>query len=207
MGWEISDIYFSIQGEGFHTGKPLVFIRFKGCNLDCPFCDEKAKTGTFLTWQNIINKIQTYNCRNILLTGGEPLLQKNISHFIKELKERAYTIHIETNGTIPLNISPSLRKKLWITVSPKRTSFNIFADEYKFLYDEFSPDLCRLWSEISAHLAEWHASCPHLFLQPVFYDDAPARTKENLKQTINIVKKYPQFLRLSVQTHKYLGIK
>jgi len=94
----LSEIFFSINGEGLQIGIPMVFIRLSGCNLRCKWCDTKY------SWiqkdqknlEDIIHEVEKYNTKWVCITGGEPLLQE-IRHIIKKLK---YRISLETNGTI-----------------------------------------------------------------------------------------------------------
>ena len=119
---KITEIFYSIQGEGMYTGIPSVFIRTFGCNLFCKFCDSQHSIRKIpevpiieMTPEEIHNKIIEFkNCQHIVITGGEPMLQ------LKELKELMhllyrYTITIETNGTI---FDDSIRPSLW-SISPK----------------------------------------------------------------------------------------
>jgi len=114
---KISEIFYSIQGEGFNTGLPFIFIRLAGCSMRCEFCDtkyswEKAK-GKIMSVRDIIKKIKKYPCKNICITGGEPT-EQDISELTKELKKRNYFILLETNG------SRKIRGIFdWIVVSPK----------------------------------------------------------------------------------------
>ena len=94
----LSEIFFSINGEGLQIGIPMVFIRLSGCNLRCKWCDTKY------SWiqkdqknlEDIIHEVEKYNTKWVCITGGEPLLQE-IRHIINKLK---YRISLETNGTI-----------------------------------------------------------------------------------------------------------
>jgi len=101
---KINEIFFSIQGEGKWTGLPNIFIRTTGCNLRCTFCDTKYayKNGKELTINEIINKIKKYPCKHVCITGGEPLLQKDIADLIDTLIRKSYTICVETNGSIDI---------------------------------------------------------------------------------------------------------
>ena len=73
--WKINEIFYSIQGEGFHTGTPAVFIRFSGCNLNCSFCDTNHQEGKTMSLYEVINEVKRYpNARMVVLTGGEPSL-------------------------------------------------------------------------------------------------------------------------------------
>ena len=96
---KVNEIFYSIQGEGPQVGMPAIFIRFSGCNLTCSWCDSKyAKDGEEISIEDIITKLLTYDCSNIVLTGGEPLIQKDIVKLIRSLKD--CNIYIETNGTV-----------------------------------------------------------------------------------------------------------
>ena len=182
MKYNIYEIFYSIQGEGHHTGMAAIFIRFSGCNLDCDFCDEKAKyeAGKILSLEEIKNELDKYKeCKNIILTGGEPALQID-DNFISFLKKNEYKIHIETNGTkeLPKGID-------WITVSPKTKDF-IKGDELKLVYNE--QDII-------------------LYEKKVFkYYYLQAKSNENIDECIEIVKKNPKW-RLSLQIHKFINIK
>ena len=127
---KITEIFYSIQGEGMYTGIPSVFIRTFGCNLFCKFCDSQHSIRKIpevpiidMTPVQIHDKIIEFkNCQHVVITGGEPMLQ------LKELKELMhllfrYTITIETNGTI---FDDSIRPNLW-SISPKTS--NSYSDE------------------------------------------------------------------------------
>ena len=72
---KINEIFYSIQGEGYFTGTPAVFVRFSGCNLRCPFCDTEHKEGKMLSDDDIIAEINRYPALHVVLTGGEPCMQ------------------------------------------------------------------------------------------------------------------------------------
>lgn len=75
---KVNEIFFSIQGEGYFTGTPAVFVRFSGCNLRCPFCDTEHKEGKMLSDDEIIAEIRRYPALHVVLTGGEPCMQVTI---------------------------------------------------------------------------------------------------------------------------------
>lgn len=124
----ISEIFHSIQGEGPNIGKPAVFLRLFGCNLDCAWCDSKyaltltnTKTSTSncnsksYSCDQILKKIQKYPCKHFVITGGEPALQQDaLIPLLEGLK--GYYIEIETNGSIKLKINKYLEQ---INCSPK----------------------------------------------------------------------------------------
>ena len=110
---KINEIFYSLQGEGFHTGTPAVFVRFSGCNLKCSFCDTQHEEFRMMTDDEIIAEVCTYPCQMVILTGGEPGLSID-SQLTKALHAAGKYIAIETNGTcvLPEDID-------WVTCSPK----------------------------------------------------------------------------------------
>jgi len=100
---KVTEIYHSIEGEGIEIGRPVVFIRFTGCNLRCDWCDTiyALENGMEMSVSDIINDISKYPCKSVSITGGEPLLQREeLLRLIKELKESDYWVQINTNGTV-----------------------------------------------------------------------------------------------------------
>ena len=194
--YRINEIFYSLQGEGFHSGTPAVFVRFSGCNLRCAFCDTQHQAGEMLSLQEIVNEVNKCPIAPLLvLTGGEPSLFID-EEFVAELKQKTgKKIAIETNGTRPL---PSNLD--WVTFSPK-TAFEggnakpcvlTHCDELKVVY--LGQDLAQ-YDEIQAN---------HRFLQPCFVEDMEQR-KANMQNCVEAVKTYPNW-RLSLQVHRVLDI-
>ena len=71
---KINEIFYSLQGEGYHTGTPAVFIRFSGCNLKCLFCDTQHEDGILMSDEDIVTEVSRYPAATVILTGGEPSL-------------------------------------------------------------------------------------------------------------------------------------
>ncbi len=114
----LHEIFETLQGEGANTGKPCIFIRFSGCNLACPWCDTDFSARIHLTLDTLLERLAPFTCKNVIFTGGEPLLQPHLSELAITLKQRGYWLGIETNGT--LEPSPELRTTLdYIATSPK----------------------------------------------------------------------------------------
>ena len=101
---KINEIFYSLQGEGYHTGTPAVFIRFSGCNLKCDFCDTRHEEGEMMTDEDIVNEIGKYPAVMVILTGGEPSLWIDDA-FIDLLHRAGKYVCIETNGTKPLPVA------------------------------------------------------------------------------------------------------
>ena len=114
---KINEIFYSLQGEGFHTGTPALFIRFSGCNLKCSFCDTKHEEGEWMSDEDIVAKAKECPAKMVVLTGGEPSLWIDEA-FVEKLHQAGKYVCIETNGTHPIPDSVD-----WITCSPKLRSF------------------------------------------------------------------------------------
>lgn len=196
---KINEIFYSLQGEGANTGVPSVFIRFSGCNLKCDFCDTLHQVGSMMTDEEIIEAVNSYSAKWVILTGGEPSLWID-SDFVVTLKEQTgKRIAIETNGSglVPPEID-------WVTVSPKIgvggvTDYELkvgHADELKVV--DIGQDLERYF----------HLPCvgekTRMFLQPCFVADAK-QWRVNQELTISHVLADPRWS-LSVQTHRFLNI-
>ena len=104
---KISELFFSIQGEGELTGLPSVFVRTSGCNLRCRWCDTKYASwkpeGENVTINDLLDKVCSYPARHVVISGGEPMIAKGIEEFTHLLKESGKHITIETAGTIAPN--------------------------------------------------------------------------------------------------------
>ena len=199
---KINEIFLSIQGEGYHTGVPSIFIRFSGCNLKCGFCDTVHQDGMWMEDADILKEVLRYKASLIVLTGGEPSLQID-EGFIRSLKEvSGLRIAIETNGTkeLPAGID-------WITVSPKigadgcddnNTVIKVtHANELKVI--DTGQDL---ESYFTLNCVDKNTV---FVLQPCDVP-CPEQREANIKRTIRRVLADPRW-RLSLQTHKFLGIK
>ena len=104
---KISELFFSIQGEGELTGVPSVFVRTSGCNLRCRWCDTKYASwkpeGENVTINDLLEKVCSYPARHVVISGGEPMIAKGIKDFTRLLKDSGKHITIETAGTIAPN--------------------------------------------------------------------------------------------------------
>lgn len=190
--YHVKEIFDSIQGEGYWTGTPCTFVRFSGCNLwsgreedrskaVCKFCDTDFINGFKVSADTILKRTRH---ERVVLTGGEPALQFNDSlkrGFIKYGK----TIHMETNGTVPLEARPH-----WLTVSPKAGTEVVIKnkdiDEVKIVYPQE--------------------------LDPHEYDDVRIKYLQPMDGNEDSVRLCLDFIRsnedwsLSLQTHKFLNL-
>lgn len=198
---KINEIFYSLQGEGYNTGRPALFIRCSVCNLRCSFCDtdfshyeEMQDADIVKRALDIVNAKKAEGQSNdtampmIVLTGGEPSLQAD-AHLIDALHAAGFTfIAMESNGTHepPQGID-------WLTISPKEHTIVKHCSELKVLFDDVQP--------VSTH----GISADHYFLQPLDTGDA-AKNKTILTHCFNYLLEHPQW-RMSLQTHKLMGIR
>lgn len=189
----INEIFLSLQGEGFFTGTPAVFVRMAGCNLRCPFCDTSHGSYREMTEQEVAAAVEGYGVRHVVVTGGEPALQLTTT-LIEALHRAGCFVAIETNGTRPLPEGLD-----WITCSPKTglapgATLRLTAcDELKMVYTGTDP------------VAPPTLQARHRFLQPCDTGDADENARL-LRGAVDYCLTHPQW-RLSLQTHKLIGIR
>ena len=195
--YPIVEIFNSVQGEGYHTGTPSIFIRFGGCNLQCSWCDTDFSKWDRMSITEIMTILKQWTTRRIIYTGGEPAMQK-LRPLSDELHSKGYNIAIETNGTI------ELKEGLvdWICVSPKDMLYPEFSikqrkgDELKVVYT--GQDL-SMYDNLKKGF-------DNLFLQPCYDESKDAGTNgETFHSTFDIVMQNPGW-NLSLQTHKWMGV-
>lgn len=206
----VNEIFYSIDGEGLRTGELAIFIRLAGCNLNCSYCDTKyalkANMGTKMTIDEIVNKIQKYNCKNITLTGGEPLIHKNVDQLIDRLVDDGYKVNIETNGAV--DITPYLGRCL-ITMDYKLPSSEMEkymkldnleklgeSDVLKFVTSESDFD------KIEEILSNYKIKS-YIYLSPVFGSINPDKIVDFMKH-LNEIGINTQKIRVQVQLHKVI---
>lgn len=182
-GYRVNEIFYSLQGEGFFTGRPAVFVRLSGCNRACPFCDTDFAAFTEMSAVEIAAEVDKYPCSHVVITGGEPTLQLD-SALVAELKGRGKFLQIETNGSLPVAAGID-----WVTCSPKEPPYGIDRiDELKIVFQ--SQDV----EAIAASLPRPKVRC----LQPC--------SGTNTAETIDYILAHPWW-RLSLQTHKLIDIR
>ena len=210
MGYAVKEMFLTLQGEGVNAGKRAVFVRFAGCNLwsgreadrataVCRFCDtdfvgtDGQGGGMFADARALALAAAAHwgpgeRDRFVVLTGGEPMLQVDDA-IVDALHAAGFRIAIETNGTLPAH--PGID---WICVSPKAGSVVVqrSGDELKLVWPQPGTDL--------AEVERWDFA--HRLIQPL---DDPAAAA-NVEAAIDLVMARPQW-RLSLQTHKHLGLR
>ncbi len=194
--YPIVEIFHSVQGEGFHAGIPHVFVRFGNCNLRCEWCDTDFLTYEEMTLDAVLMDIGQYDCKRIIFTGGEPAMQ-DLSTIGTILKEDGYTLSIETNGTIP--VDPIID---WICVSPKDQMYPSVAikqrtgHELKVVY---------VGQELEMY-NELKEGFEHHFIQPCYMENESIEWNGDSFQVVEQLVKDNADWRLSLQTHKWMGV-
>lgn len=196
---KVNEIFYSLQGEGFHTGTPAVFVRLSGCNMACDFCDTDHAHGREMTDDEIVAEVCRHPARHVVVTGGEPLLQLTAT-LVGKLHAEGRTVQIETNGTLPLR--DGLESLVdWVTCSPKygRVPTIQRIDELKIVFELDHPE----YIIDPATLADRGIS--RYSLQPCDRADA-AWNAANLHACIAYILAHPRW-HLSLQTHKLIGVR
>ena len=194
--YPVMEDFYTIQGEGAHTGRPAYFIRTAGCDVNCWWCDVKEswdeeKHPNVRTGELVKRAIES-QAEFAVITGGEPLLH-NLEPLTVRLKQEGLEVHIETSGSSPLSGHLD-----WVTLSPKRFKKPLdenfpYVDELKIIVLK-NKDL--QWAEENA------AKCPEntrLLLQPEW------ETPSSIELIVDYVKKNPQW-GISLQTHKFINV-
>jgi 7-carboxy-7-deazaguanine synthase len=187
----LAEIFYSIQGEGTWTGTPAVFVRLAGCNLACDFCDTDYSMKAFAAVDDVVRIVRELggDCPAVILTGGEPLAQSETPALIEALRRDGRRVHIESNGSI----YALLPDDVWLCVSPKERvdpRMAQRADEAKLIVDRRVPE---------EHF-DLFADKPSILLQP------EGNKPHNVRLALDYVKAHPKRFRLSLQTHKFIGV-
>ncbi|MBK9284800.1 MAG: 7-carboxy-7-deazaguanine synthase QueE [Sphingobacteriaceae bacterium] len=191
------EMFYTIQGEGYHTGKPAFFIRIGGCDIGCHWCDVKeswnANLHPLTQVNDIVNEVSKSSANSVVITGGEPLIY-NLEMLTKTLKSKNIATFIETSGAYPITGQWD-----WICLSPKKNSPPLeenyqYAGELKVIVHNKN-DLA--WAQQHAVKVKKETL---LYLQPEW-----SKREEILPAIIDFVKSNPLW-RISIQSHKYINI-
>ena len=194
--YPIVEIFHSVQGEGFHAGIPHVFVRFGNCNLRCEWCDTDFLTYEERKLDSIVDEVLSYGCDRVIFTGGEPALQ-DLSTIGSSLKRKGISLSIETNGTIEVDTIID-----WICVSPKDQLYpnakiiQRQGDELKVVYCGQNLDM---YDDLKMGFS-------HHFIQPCYLDSESVEENGRSFQAVEKLVKESQGWRLSLQTHKWMGV-
>jgi len=195
--YPVMEMFYSLQGEGYHQGKAAFFIRLAGCDVGCVWCDVKdswdANKHPVLSIEEIVNSALAHPGRLAIVTGGEPLLHQ-LDPLTTALKAAGFQTNIETSGSSPMSGDWD-----WVCLSPKKFKAPLaenlpLASELKvvvFNNSDFD------WAE--AHAKQVSPACK-LYLQPEWDKSAQITPK-----VIDYIKANPQW-ELSAQLHKYIQV-
>ncbi len=193
----VMEEFYTIQGEGFNTGKAAYFIRIGGCDVGCHWCDVKeswnANLHPLVDATEVIKNVLSLKADSVVITGGEPLIY-NLQFLTSELKKRGIKTFIETSGAYEFSGEWD-----WVCLSPKKTVLPLSdsylrANELKLIiYNKHD----FIWAEEQA--AQVTKNCC-LFLQPEW-----SKAEELMPQLVEYVKNNTKW-RISLQTHKYMHI-
>ena len=188
--------FYTIQGEGFHTGTAAYFIRIGGCDVGCHWCDVKESWNAALhppTNTDLIVENASKFSETVVVTGGEPLMW-DMTVLTEKLKQKNLKVHIETSGAYPLSGTWD-----WICLSPKKNKLPT-----KTVYDNADELKVIIHNKHDFIFAEEQAEKINpnaiLFLQPEW-----SKKEEMTPQIVAYVMEHPKW-RVSLQTHKYLNI-
>jgi 7-carboxy-7-deazaguanine synthase len=200
----VTEIFFSLQGEGTRAGLPCIFVRFTGCDLRCGYCDTAYafQGGTEMAQDAILAEVARFPCRLVLLTGGEPLLQRDLPGLARGLLARGYEVTVETHGQRPLDALPLEVVRI---VDVKTPGSGEVATELGYLdrlqpHDEVKFVVCSRqdfdWSRevIRRHALEGRV---HLLFSPVWGKVEP-------RELAAWMLEGPLGARLSLQIHKVI---
>jgi organic radical activating enzyme len=189
--------FYTIQGEGFHTGKAAYFIRLGGCDVECVWCDVKeswdANKHPLLTVSDLLEKVKESPAKLVVITGGEPAMH-DLTALTNVLKENGYELAIETSGAHTITGEWD-----WICISPKKfkapLTENIqYADELKVVI--YHPSDFE-WAEKYKTMVSDNCIC---LLQPEYSKHTKA-----VELIVDYVKNNPAW-RISLQTHKVINV-
>jgi organic radical activating enzyme len=193
----VMEEFYSLQGEGFHTGQPAWFIRIGGCDVGCRWCDAKESWNASLfppvSADDVAERAAGCPAKAVVVTGGEPMLY-NLGYLSERLASLGLKTFLETSGSQPISGTWD-----WICLSPKKGSPPLpevlrLADELKIIIfekDDF------IWAEENARITG--SEC-YLYLQPEW-----SRSAERIPEIVEYIKGHPRW-RISLQSHKYMHI-
>ncbi len=193
----VMETFYSVQGEGYMTGKAAWFIRIGGCDTGCRWCDVKeswnARMHPLIKVDEVIKTISDNPSKTVVITGGEPLLY-NLNYLCRKLKNKGIKICLETSGSYPLTGSFD-----WICLSPKvnqapRKDLLLMADELKVIIEK--PEDLK-WAEEKRRNVK--KKCL-LYLQPEW-----SNYKNIIKAIVDYVKENPKWM-VSIQSHKFMNV-
>jgi organic radical activating enzyme len=206
LTYPVVEVFESVQGEGYNTGKEAVFLRFGRCNLACPWCDTEWRTFERLGEEAVVARVTAFRPKALILTGGEPLIQAGLEPLLVRFKDLGYWVAVETNG-VQAPPADWLRRIDYVAVSPKALYADLYddermvrrADEVRVVVDGDVRGFC---AEIRDRI-----EAAHYFLTPCDRGGV-----SNIEETVRLLgvlnrgRRSGKWL-LSLQTHKLAGLR
>ena len=205
MNLKINEIYYSIQGESSYSGIPCIFIRLTYCNLRCSYCDTEYAfyNGEDMAISKILLKIKKYPSKLVMITGGEPLLQKNCISLMERLLNKKYSVMLETSGSLKLKDVPKSVIKIVDFKCP--TSNMINKNDWTIIADIQKEDEIKFviankedydWSKKMIENYSLNKICPLLF--------SPVYNKIDISTLADWILEDGLNVKLQMQLHKHI---
>jgi len=206
LTYPVVEVFESVQGEGYNTGREAVFLRLGRCNLACPWCDTEWRTFEMLAEDAVVARVAAFKAKALILTGGEPFAQQGLEPLLERFKDLGYWIAAETNGLVA---PPDawLRRIDYLALSPKALYAELYddermvrrADEVRVVVDG---DVAAFCAEIRNRI-----EAAHYFLSPLDRGGVM-----NIEETVRLLGRLNRGRRagkwlLSLQTHKLAGLR
>ncbi|NBB21699.1 radical SAM protein [Runella sp. CRIBMP] len=193
----LMEAFYTLQGEGYHSGKAAYFIRLGGCDVGCVWCDVKeswdVEAHPKVSIKDMVEEALKHPARMAVVTGGEPLMH-NLEQLTEALQAAGFHTNIETSGAHPMS-----GRWDWVCFSPKK-----FKAPHPSVYEQADELKVIVYNKTDFEFAEQHAALVNkecvLLLQPEW-----SRVQEMTPLIVEYVKQHPQW-RVSLQTHKYMDI-
>lgn len=205
--YRLHSIFSSLQGEGRNVGRPATFIRFASCNLKCAWCDTHRNEHLVVSVTDVLKAVEKRGTRSVVVTGGEPTIQRGLSELVRALKGAGYWVALETNG-IHAPHHPDLFD--YIAVSPK-SEYSVRYMDAKMLHQANEVRIVAVSDEIVAFCRNMREriTATDYYISPL-EKDGKIHYRRALNLLVKVNKVSPNLMppwSLSIQMHKVLGLR
>ena len=205
--FHLHTVFSSLQGEGRNVGRPATFVRLSGCNLACKWCDTHKDERMTCTAEEIVKKVGEHSNKSVIITGGEPTVQKDLDVLVRELKDAGYWVALETNG---VRAPAGAELFDYISVSPKPDYFSRYMDNI-MLREANEVRIVATMDEIVGFCRSIHNR-----IKATDYYISPLETEGRMhyRRALNLLVKLNKVMpdanppwALSIQMHKVIGVR
>lgn len=207
LQFPVVEIFQSLQGEGTQTGRPCTFLRLGGCNLSCSWCDTDWMTSRPMRLPDIVHAVQRLACKNLIITGGEPLIHPQLTSLLAEFKREGYWLAVETNATRALTAEQAALVD-YVAASPKAA----FALQY--VPDQMVRKANEVRIPVDGRIEPFCREMRHLIQADRYYlspceQNGIFTIEETIRLLARLNEKLPSSAAwgLSLQTHKLAGFR